>query len=214
MSDERIPAWKRAGLAQKAKVKPDTAQEVYNPIESNNKRPLGEDNNKKTPKRPKLPKSERGPPPEPDQLAYLRCYHEDRANWKFSKQKQNWIIRQVWEIPQEYSDALLAYLEGLQGASRPRLIETSSDIVKRWNDFMTIEPETETENVDNEPVASEGDQEPSNEDTKKAVSSEQDGTTTNETTNNSRPPTQRVAERAQSILERLTGSRPELATAE
>lgn len=219
MSDGRTPAWKRAGLTQKAKP-----AEVYNPIATGNKRVSddgpGTGTSKTAPKRPKIPKSERGPPPEPDQLAYLRCYHENRDKWKFSKQKQNWIIRQVWEIPDEYSEALLVYLEGLQGASRPRLVEASSEIISRWNSIMTEDSDSESDNESGKEEDTNSDRGEQKSDDKEDTKEEKEEKDANDETKESKedkeqkPLTQKMAERAQLIVEKLTGSRPELASAE
>jgi len=50
---------------------------------------------------------------------YLTQYHSDRPNWKFNKAKQNDILENalnIFRIPDTYSEALIAYIKGLQGA--------------------------------------------------------------------------------------------------
>lgn len=136
MSEGHEPAWKRAGLVKQEKGK----VESYNPLESGLKRtadPSKALGPKKPPKRPKLPKSQRPPPPERDQLAYLRAFHESRETWKFSKQKQNWILRNIFEIDAKYDEALMAYLAGLQGGSRDRVCDLARQKAQRWNEFMS-----------------------------------------------------------------------------
>lgn len=138
-----VPAWKRIGLEVKKDLEEDPLA-ITTHLESatvtnkqakrlNKQKRKLEAGEKKPPKRVKLPKSERGPPPERDQLAYLRQYHEDKDQWKFSKQKQNWILRNIRTIPQEYERALVAYLEGLQGGSRDRVAEEMREVVNKWN---------------------------------------------------------------------------------
>jgi hypothetical protein len=57
-------------------------------------------------------------------LAYLRQYHEDRANWKFNKNHQNHILKNLFDIdavPLEYAPSVYEYIKGLQGGVRTRL---------------------------------------------------------------------------------------------
>ncbi|ODV79843.1 uncharacterized protein CANTADRAFT_25668 [Suhomyces tanzawaensis NRRL Y-17324] len=166
-----VPAWKRIGLKVKEELEHDplvisthleTANVTNKELKRINKqkRKLDESNKeKKEPKRPKLPKSERAPPPEKDQLAYLKQYHNDRDNWKFSKQKQNWILKNIKTIPGEYEDALKSYLEGLQGGSRGRVVEDLKEVIQKWNK-LAQEVEDKLERELN------GVQEPTKEDTK------------------------------------------------
>lgn len=144
-----VPAWKKIGLkldesrdntSFSGVVHLDSAN-VTNKLAKkiNKKRSREEDKTKgtkekKPPKRVKLPKAERKPPPEKDQLAYLRQYATDRENWKFSKQKQNWILKNLSEIPHEYEENLISYIEGIQGGARDRLIEQLTDVANQWNE--------------------------------------------------------------------------------
>lgn len=57
-------------------------------------------------------------------LSYLRQYSEDRPNWKFNKNHQNYIIKHVFDleaIPSDQSHFIYEYVRGLQGAVRTRL---------------------------------------------------------------------------------------------
>jgi hypothetical protein len=57
-------------------------------------------------------------------LAYLRQYHEDRANWKFNKNHQNHILKNAFNldaIPSDHAPLLYEYIRGLQGGVRTRL---------------------------------------------------------------------------------------------
>lgn len=151
-----IPAWKRAGLSvQHNKTQEDendlletrridTAELTKNQLKKvSNKRKLqealgtssGKNNggNKKPPKRIKLPKSERKPPPVKDQLTYLKQFAYDKANWKFNKLKQNWILKNLRDIPNEYEPELILYLSTLQGGSRDRLVDELKQVIEKWN---------------------------------------------------------------------------------
>ncbi|KAF5095879.1 hypothetical protein D0Z00_002966 [Geotrichum galactomycetum] len=227
MSAPVVPAWKKLGLKVKEDIRKDplTGQVQAIPINNKsaatndttnkNKRPADNNNNdddkgdktKKPPKRVKLPKAERKAPPESDNLVYLRQYHTDKNNWKFSKQKQNWILKNVYEIEADYVDHLLAYLKGLQGGARERVTQESFEVITHWNEYMKapVEPE------ETEPVEAE--------DEKK----EENTTTTDETTKDNTdekatkkankkeeapppPPTEPKARRAQTIFNVLTGN--------
>lgn len=61
-------------------------------------------------------------------LVYLRQYHEDRVNWKFNKNHQNHILRNLFDInavPSEYVPLIYEYIKGLQGGVRTRLRDTA-----------------------------------------------------------------------------------------
>ncbi|KAH0010678.1 hypothetical protein KCU78_g10279, partial [Aureobasidium melanogenum] len=63
--------------------------------------------------------------PVPDYVHYLEQYHNDRPSWKFNKSKQNDLLKNIWNIyrvPPSCNEALVEYLDGLQGAAaRQRL---------------------------------------------------------------------------------------------
>ncbi|CDK26438.1 unnamed protein product [Kuraishia capsulata CBS 1993] len=146
---EHIPAWKRLGLKVENSVTEDplaiaahieTADVTQKKTkELKRKRQAMKSasidiSEKKPPKRVKLPKSERAPPPEKDQLVYLKQYSQDKKNWKFSKQKQNWILKNIRHIPDSYIVYLEEYVSGMVGGSRDRLIESLTQVVKNWNE--------------------------------------------------------------------------------
>ncbi|PSS27528.1 hypothetical protein M430DRAFT_155231 [Amorphotheca resinae ATCC 22711] len=69
-------------------------------------------------------------PPRPF-LAYLRQYHEDRANWKFNKNHQNHLLKHIFDlniIPSDHIHLVYAYIRGLQGGVRTRLRDTALSI--------------------------------------------------------------------------------------
>lgn len=143
-----VPAWKRAGLSVKAQQQQEdedslTTKRIENADltvkeikKISNKRELQDDTkhkSKKPPKRIKLPKNERPPPPVKDQLTYLKQFVDDKENWKFNKLKQNWILKNIKNIPKEYEEALILYLGTLQGGSRDRIIPELKEVISKWN---------------------------------------------------------------------------------
>lgn len=64
--------------------------------------------------------------------------------WKFSKQKQNWLIKHFFnldEVPSEYNDLLITYFKDLQGRSKDDLSKRCFDKVNEWNEYMAKEDE-------------------------------------------------------------------------
>ncbi|CAI4058466.1 hypothetical protein SUVZ_03G0760 [Saccharomyces uvarum] len=64
--------------------------------------------------------------------------------WKFSKQKQNWLIKHFFnldEIPSVYNDLLLLYFKDLQGRSKDELISKCQEKLKQWNDYAEDQEE-------------------------------------------------------------------------
>jgi hypothetical protein len=58
-------------------------------------------------------------------ISYLTQYHTDRDHWKFNKAKQNDVVNNatnIFRIPEEYSEALLAYVQTLKGAGAIELL--------------------------------------------------------------------------------------------
>ncbi|EFQ88117.1 hypothetical protein CFE70_000018 [Pyrenophora teres f. teres 0-1] len=52
-------------------------------------------------------------------ISYLNQYHNDHANWKFNKAKQNDVVDNalnIFRIPDQHSEALIEYVAGLKGA--------------------------------------------------------------------------------------------------
>lgn len=140
----KVPAWKRLGLSVKKDIDNNvlqTTEHLGDEVLTNKAAKKlsrsyseGQDKkDKKPPKRKKLPKADRKPPPEKDQLAYLKQFSEDRDNWKFSKQKQNWLLKNIETIPQEYDTALKSYIDSIQGGARLRLEEQLREVVDEWN---------------------------------------------------------------------------------
>ena len=69
------------------------------------------------------------------QIAYLLNYYQARSSWKFSKTKQNWIIRNIWNLAEFGAEvlqsALWAYVNGLvaQGP-KGRLLAEAKEVAK------------------------------------------------------------------------------------
>ncbi|CCH60984.1 hypothetical protein TBLA_0D04880 [Henningerozyma blattae CBS 6284] len=58
--------------------------------------------------------------------------------WKFSKQKQNWLIKHFLvldEISEEYDSLLISYFKDLKGGSKMELYKKSLKICQSWNDY-------------------------------------------------------------------------------
>jgi len=71
------------------------------------------------------PTSESAENEERPQLVYLQTYHDTPESWKFNKNHQIQLLKDVfnlYRIPSSYNDALSSYIKGLQGAAaRERL---------------------------------------------------------------------------------------------
>lgn len=71
----------------------------------------------------------------PDYVRYLEQFHKDKTNWKFNKNKQKELLKHllnVWRIPSEHDEALVAYIGGLQGANaQQRVLEEAEAVLKR-----------------------------------------------------------------------------------
>lgn len=157
-----VPAWKRLGLKVKAVVGNDplalvprdetvekkneeTSSKTINKKKRKTDQDIDESKNnkeKKPPKRVKVPKSERAENNTviKDQLKYMREFNIDRGNWKFSKQKQNWIIKNIRTIPDDYENDMFVYLNSVQGGSKDRIINDMKSVVDDWNK-MVLEAE-------------------------------------------------------------------------
>lgn len=64
--------------------------------------------------------------------------------WKFSKQKQNWLIKHFLvedEIPKEFNDLLILYFKDLKGGAKKILLDECQDLIKKWNAYMDEQAE-------------------------------------------------------------------------
>ncbi|RPB02473.1 hypothetical protein L873DRAFT_1673251 [Choiromyces venosus 120613-1] len=81
------------------------------------------------------------------QIAYLLNYYQARASWKFCKSKQNWIIRNIWNL-EEFNEELLqsalwAYVNGLaaQGPKDRLLAEAKRVAKERREELGAVDAE-------------------------------------------------------------------------
>lgn len=66
-------------------------------------------------------------------LDYLTCWAENRAEWKFQKTRQTWLLQHMFDfekIPDEKFSVLLQYLEGLQGGARETTVQKALALVE------------------------------------------------------------------------------------
>ena len=63
---------------------------------------------------------------------YLRVWDTDRAAWKFKKNRQTWLLKNMWHPGMVRGPSfvvLLRYLEGLKGAARQKTLEQAQKIL-------------------------------------------------------------------------------------
>ncbi|TKS89958.1 hypothetical protein D9C73_024088 [Collichthys lucidus] len=81
-----------------------------------------------------LEKTEASGPTAPQQaLDYLTCWAENRAEWKFQKTRQTWLLQQMFDsekIPDEKFPVLLEYLEGLRGGAKDTTVQKALALVE------------------------------------------------------------------------------------
>ncbi|XP_034427343.1 uncharacterized protein C7orf50 homolog isoform X2 [Hippoglossus hippoglossus] len=79
-------------------------------------------------------RSEESGPTAPQQaLVYLTCWAERRAEWKFQKTRQTWLLQHMFDsdkIPDENFSVLLQYLEGLRGGSKDMTVKKALALVE------------------------------------------------------------------------------------
>ena len=84
-------------------------------------------------------------------LGYMLEYHKSRETWKFQKAKQNWILRNAFDVAEveatkENCAALKAYVAGLQGQeARNRLLEEAKKILKSGEESVKKDSEKNVE---------------------------------------------------------------------
>ncbi|KAK5698877.1 hypothetical protein LTR97_006526 [Elasticomyces elasticus] len=84
------------------------------------------------------PTASRAEPPDtsepPDYVRYLQQYHTDKSSWKFNKNQQKILLKNLFnvqQIPAEHDPALIAYLKGLGGAAaQQRVLEDAEGVLK------------------------------------------------------------------------------------
>lgn len=66
-------------------------------------------------------------------LDYIRLFKSNPTEWKFQKNKQNWILKQMWnseKVPKEEFDICKKYILKLTGAARKVTLEKAHEILK------------------------------------------------------------------------------------
>ncbi|TRY93033.1 hypothetical protein DNTS_025163, partial [Danionella cerebrum] len=94
-------------------------------------------------KRQKMELKERGNCVEPETseksvaetkaLEYLRCWSENREEWRFQKTRQTWLLQNMFDsVKVSDSDfkVLLSYLEGLKGAAQAETLKKAEAIMR------------------------------------------------------------------------------------
>ncbi|KAM3592581.1 uncharacterized protein V6R79_021611 [Siganus canaliculatus] len=74
-----------------------------------------------------------GPMAPQQALDYLACWAENRAEWKFQKTRQCWLLQHMFDhekIPDEKFSVLLQYLEGLRGGARDTTVQKALALVE------------------------------------------------------------------------------------
>ncbi|KAL3234295.1 hypothetical protein RNJ44_03057 [Nakaseomyces bracarensis] len=64
--------------------------------------------------------------------------------WKFSKQKQNWLLKHfhsVDEIPIQYDTLLVQYFKDMKGRSKAELAKTCNEKLESWNQYLQDQEE-------------------------------------------------------------------------
>jgi hypothetical protein len=102
----------------------------------------------KKPKKPKQKPSAGAKPEEPKTedsttqgtpkyIHYLEQYHTDRTNWKFNKNRQQELFKNLFDLsrtPAELDPAIIEYIAGLQGQARRRIAEQAEEVLKGFWD--------------------------------------------------------------------------------
>ncbi|CAH03070.1 RNA-binding ribosome assembly factor RBP95 [Kluyveromyces lactis] len=136
-----------------------------------------------------------------------------RDVWKFSKQKQNWLIKHFVitdEIPSAFNPLLVRYFQDLQGGSKAQLQESCLDVIEKQNKYLEQQKEEMAKIVLGEATEASKDQEKQSADdeskdkdvktemSKKSDESEED---TANKINEILPPSQELLERVRSMLD-------------
>lgn len=85
----------------------------------------------------------------PSYVKYLEQFSQDKTNWKFNKNRQADLFRNLFDvdrIPSRYNPALVQYVSSTQGQARRRIAEQAEDVLKAiWvrendnNDLMSLD---------------------------------------------------------------------------
>ncbi|XP_054622982.1 uncharacterized protein C7orf50 homolog isoform X2 [Dunckerocampus dactyliophorus] len=82
-----------------------------------------------------LPKTEAsaGPTAAKQALDYLTCWADSRADWRFQKIRQTWLLQHMFDsdqVPDDRFTVLLQYIEGLRGGARDTTVKKALELVQ------------------------------------------------------------------------------------
>ena len=82
----------------------------------------------------------------PAWLEYLQQYSTDRQSWRFNKNKQTGLLKNLFDthlVPPEYNPSIVDYVSGLQGgAAQHRLIESATSVLRaiaEWDQEVDLD---------------------------------------------------------------------------
>lgn len=135
--------------------------------------------------------------------------------WKFSKQKQNWLIKHFFnldEIPVEYNELLLSYFKELKSpAIKDRIVTSCKAQVNQWNEYINKQDEKMrkiVEGEDNEEKTQEdGEKEGEDTNEKSVNEKQQEEKGEKKEDEDLIPPNKHIVSRSQKLLE-LWGVEP------
>ncbi|KAF8453435.1 hypothetical protein BGX38DRAFT_1329038 [Terfezia claveryi] len=126
-----IAAYKASEAVEEAAVTPE---ELADSLEAPAKKQKREKRKKE--RKEKVKKNGKDENAKQSALSYMLEYHKSRETWRFQKAKQNWILRNAFDVTEiegtkENDAALKAYIAGLQGGkARNRMVEEAKKILK------------------------------------------------------------------------------------
>ncbi|KAF8440609.1 hypothetical protein BGX38DRAFT_1144557 [Terfezia claveryi] len=126
-----IAAYKASEAAEEAAITPE---ELAESLQAPAKEQKAEKRKKE--RKEKVKKNGKDENAKQSALSYMLEYHKSRGTWRFQKAKQNWILRNVFDVTEiegtkENDAALKAYIAGLQGQqARNRMVEEAKKILK------------------------------------------------------------------------------------
>ncbi|RPB22544.1 hypothetical protein L211DRAFT_850570 [Terfezia boudieri ATCC MYA-4762] len=128
-----IAAYKASEAVEEAAITPE---ELADSLQAPAKKQKSEKRKKE--RKEKVKKNGKDENAKQSALSYMLEYHKSRGTWRFQKAKQNWILRNVFDVTEiegtkENDAALKAYIAGLQGQkARNRMVEEAKKILKSW----------------------------------------------------------------------------------
>ncbi|KAG8226938.1 hypothetical protein J437_LFUL004656 [Ladona fulva] len=84
-------------------------------------------------------------------IQYLQTWQYDRSSWKFSKFKQTWLLKNMFDLrklPSSVFPVLVEYISGSQGGARLKTYEAASKMIESLEEKAGNEVKTEEEEID------------------------------------------------------------------